>query len=27
VHGLEAFPSALSKLFTGEHHGKLILEV
>jgi hypothetical protein len=27
VRGLETFPSALNKLFTGENHGKLILEV
>jgi len=27
VRGLEQFPSALLKLFTGENHGKLVLEV
>jgi NADPH-dependent curcumin reductase CurA len=27
VQGLARFPSALSKLFTGENHGKLILEL
>jgi NADPH-dependent curcumin reductase len=27
VRGLESFPSALNMLFTGENHGKLILEV
>jgi hypothetical protein len=27
VRGLEAFPPALNMLFTGENHGKLILEV
>jgi NADPH-dependent curcumin reductase CurA len=27
VRGLEQFPSALLKLFTGENHGKLIIEV
>jgi hypothetical protein len=27
VHGLEQFPQALLKLFTGENHGKLVLEV
>jgi NADPH-dependent curcumin reductase CurA len=27
VLGLERFPSALLKLFTGENHGKLLLEV
>jgi NADPH-dependent curcumin reductase CurA len=27
VHGLEQFPQALLKLFTGENHGKLLLEL
>jgi NADPH-dependent curcumin reductase len=27
VHGLETFPATLNKLFAGENHGKLILEV
>ncbi|HWU91383.1 MAG TPA: NADP-dependent oxidoreductase [Kofleriaceae bacterium] len=27
VRGLETFPATLNKLFTGENHGKLILEV
>ena len=27
VHGLDQFPHALLKLFTGENHGKLMLEL
>jgi NADPH-dependent curcumin reductase CurA len=27
VRGLSEFPSALLKLFSGDHHGKLVLEI
>jgi len=27
VHGLDSFPDALNRLFTGENFGKLVLQV